>query len=32
MKYTIDANRQDYDKKMKKLIEKLTAMIESMMD
>ena len=32
MQASIEANRQDYDEKMKKLIEDLIAMIESMMD
>ena len=32
MKATIGANRQDYDEKMMKLTEELTAMITSMMD
>ena len=32
MQATIDANRQDYDEKIKKLKEDLTSMIKSMMD
>ena len=32
MQATIEANRQDYDEKMKKLTEELTAIIISMMD
>ena len=32
VKATIEANRQDYDEKMKNLTEDLTAMITSMMD
>ena len=32
MQATIDSNRQDYDKKMKKLTADLTSMIKSIMD
>ena len=32
MQATIEANRKDYDEKMKKLTEEFTAIITSMMD
>ena len=32
MQYTIEVNKQDYDNKIKNIIEYLTAMITSMME